>query len=515
MSLSPLRKPAFALVAAIAVVPTVHAQTGREPYPGWDAYVTQALATWKVPGAAIAIVRNDSVIYAKGYGVRAVGGSQPVDERTIFAIGSSSKAFTAAAVAMLADDKKLSLDGKASLYYPGFQLADPYASRELTVRDLLSHRSGLARGELVWYGSGYDRDEIVRRVRFLQPTWSFRSQFGYQNIMYIAAGQIVAKVANTTWDDFVRDRIFVPLGMTSSTTSIRQIVGQPNLAMPHADVEGRIQTVEYRNIDNAGPAGSINSNALDMAQWLRLQLGRGSYAGKRVISERMIDEMQTPHTVIPIDTGARRNNPYTHLQAYGLGWFLQDYRGRMVVQHGGNVDGMTALVGMMPEEKMGIVILTNMNGTGLPTTLMQRAFDLQLGVTPEDWSGKGFARTEAARVRAREAQRRAEAARVPNTKPSLPIAKYAGTYADSLLGEIVVRDSSGTLVLQFGPNWHGTLEHWHFDTFRTRFGTPVLGAIPVQFRLGPAGTVDEVQMDLAGPATFKRRPEPATASRAP
>jgi CubicO group peptidase (beta-lactamase class C family) len=516
MSFSIVREHVVTFVATLAVIaPTASAQTGREPYPGWDAYVTQALATWKVPGASVAIVRNDSVIYAKGYGVRLVGASQPVDERTIFAIGSSSKAFTAAAVAMLADDKKLALDGKASLYFPGFQLADPYASRELTVRDLLSHRSGLARGELVWYGSGYDRDEIVRRVRFLQPTWSFRSQFGYQNIMYIAAGQIVAKVGNTTWDDFVRDRIFAPLGMTSSTTSVRQIVGQTNLAMPHADFDGTIKSVDYRNIDNAGPAGSINSNALDMAQWLRLQLGRGSFAGKRVISERMVEEMHTPHTVIPIDTASRRANPYTHLQAYGLGWFLQDYRGRYVVQHGGNVDGMTALVGMMPEEKMGIVILTNMNGTGLPTTLMMRAFDHQLGVTPEDWSAKAYARTEAARTRAREAQRRAEAARVPNTKPTLAIARYAGTYADSLMGEIVVRDSSGTLVLQFGPNWHGTLEHWHYDTFRTRFGTPVLGAIPVQFRLGPNGTVDELMIDLAGAATFRRRPEPATASRVP
>jgi CubicO group peptidase (beta-lactamase class C family) len=501
-------------VALAGAVAPVHAQAGREPYPGWDAYVTQALATWKVPGTAIAIVRHDSVIYAKGYGVRQVGTAQPVDEHTVFAIGSSSKAFTAAAVAMMADEKKLSLDGRASLYLPGFQLADPYASRELTVRDLLSHRSGLARGELVWYGSGFDRDEIVRRVRFLQPTWSFRSQFGYQNIMYITAGQIVAHVASTTWDDFVRDRIFTPLGMSSSTTSIRQIAGRSDLASPHAEVDGQVRAVDWRNIDNAGPAGSINSTALDMAKWVRLQLGRGSFGGKRLISERMIDEMRTPHTVIPIDTGARRNNPYTHLQAYGLGWFLQDYRGKLVVQHGGNIDGMSALVAMLPEEDFGIVILTNMNGSGLPSVLMNRVFDLQLGATPEDWSARSFARTEAARVRAREAQKKAEAARVPNTKPSLPLAKYAGTYADSLLGEVVVRDSAGTLVLAFGPNWHGALEHWHFDTFRTRFGTPVLGPIPVQFRLGPAGTVDEVQMDLAGLATFRRRPEAATASRA-
>ncbi len=504
----PSSRPLVLCLALTAQAATAQSGTGREPYTGWDAYVTKALETWKVPGASVAIVRNDSVIYAKGYGVRQVGTNQTVDDRTIFAIGSSSKAFTAAAVAMLADDKKLTLDGKASGYYPGFQLADPYASRELSVRDLLSHRSGLARGELVWYGSGYDRDEIVRRVRFLQPTWSFRSQFGYQNIMYVTAGQIVAKLGGATWDDFVRDRILVPLNMTSSTTSIRQNTGRPNLASPHADVEGQIKPVEWRNIDNAGAAGSINSNAVDMAQWLRLQLGKGMYSGKRLISERMIDEMHTPHTVIPIDTGARRANPYTHLQSYGLGWFLQDYRGRYVVQHGGNVDGMTALVGMMPEENMGIVILTNMNGTGLPTTLMNRAFDLQLGATPEDWSAKAFTRTEAARARAKVAQDRATATRVKDTKPSLPIAKYAGTYVDSLHGEIVVRDSSSTLTLQFGPNWRGTLEHWHFDTFRTRFGTPVLGAIPVQFRLGPNGTVDEVMVDLAGAATFRRRPDP-------
>ena len=507
----------LASVAALCVVAIapLRAQTGREPFPGWDAYVTKALATWKVPGTAIAIVRNDSVIYAKGYGVRRVGGAEPVDERTVFAIGSSSKAFTSAAVAMLVDEKKVSLDARASQYLPGFQLADPYVSRELTVRDLLSHRSGLARGELAWYGSGFDRDEIVRRVRFLQPTWSFRSQFGYQNIMYIAAGQTVAHVANTTWDDFVRDRIFKPLGMSTSTTSIRQIAGQPNLASPHADVDGVVKAVDWRNIDNAGPAGSINSNALDMARWLRLQLGRGAFEGKRLISERMIDEMRTPHTVIPIDTATRRFNPYTHLQSYGLGWFLQDYRGRLVVQHGGNVDGMTALVAMLPEEQFGIVILTNMNGTGMPTALMNRVFDLQLGVAPEDWSGKSFARTEAARTRALAAQRKADSLRVPNTKPTLPLAKYAGTYADSLLGEVVVRDSSSTLVLDFGPNWHGTLEHWHYDTFHTRFGTPVLGVIPVQFRLGPNGTVDEVAMDLAGPATFRRKPDTAraTASR--
>jgi CubicO group peptidase (beta-lactamase class C family) len=511
-------RPRTAVIAAAALalctLPAPAEAQRADPFRTLDAYVETARAAWKVPGLAVAIVRNDSVVYAKGFGVRDARKPERVTERTVFAIGSSSKAFTAAAVAMLVDEKKVALDAPAATYLPGFQLWDPYATRELTVRDLLSHRSGLARGELAWYGSGFDRDEIVRRVRFLQPTWSFRSQFGYQNIMYIAAGQVVAHVGKTTWDDFVRERIFAPLGMTASSTSVKALAGVSDLAWPHAAVEDSVRAVPaWRDIDNAGPAGSINSHVVDMAQWVRLQLGRGAYAGKRLISARMVDEMHTPHTIIRIDSAARAANPDTHLQAYGLGWFLEDYRGRLVVHHGGNVDGFTALVGMLPEEKLGVVILTNMNGTGLPTTILRRVFDLHLGPTPggtlRDWSAEALKRLEAQRTRAREAQRRQEAQRVPNTKPSLPLAQYAGTYVDSLYGEVVVTEQGGKLSLAFGPNWRGELEHWHFDTFRTRFDTPVLGALPVNFRLNAAGKVDELQIDMAGVATFKRRPEPA------
>ena len=508
------RRGALASWVALALVPGALAAQQKEPYPGLDAYVDAALKTWNVPGLGVAIVRNDSVIYAKGYGARVVGRPERVSEKTVFAIGSSSKAFTAASIAMLVDEKKVSLDAPAATYLPGFQLYDPYATRELTVRDLLSHRSGLARGELAWYGSGYDRDEIVRRVRFLQPSWSFRSQFGYQNIMYITAGQVVAKVSGRTWDEFVRERIFSPLGMSASTTTIRGLASHPDLATPHATVSDTVRPVEWRNIDNAGAAGSINSNVVDMAQWVRLQLGRGSYGGKQLISSRLVDEMHQAHTVIRVDSAARAMNPHTHLQAYGLGWFLQDYRGRMVVHHGGNVDGFTALVAMLPEEKFGIVLLANMNGTGLPNALMLKLFDLHLKAPPRDWSGDMRKRLEAQMVRAREAQKRAEAQRVPNTKPSLPLASYAGTYVDSLYGEVVVREENGQLQLTFGPNWSAELEHYHFDTFRAKFATPVLPPVPVTFRLNAAGKVDEVQLDMAGTAEFRRKPDPApTGSR--
>jgi CubicO group peptidase (beta-lactamase class C family) len=495
----------LAVASAAAALPVAAQQ--REPAPGFDAYVRSALTAWKVPGVSIAIVRNDSIVYAKGYGVREVGKPTPVDERTVYAIGSSSKAFTAAAVAMLVDSGKVRLDAPAGAYLPGFQLFDNYATREITVRDLLSHRSGLARGELIWYGSDNDRDEILRRVQFLPPSWSFRSQFGYQNIMYLAAGQVVAKVAKQSWDDFIKTRLFQPLGMNASSTSVTALKGVDNLATPHADVSDTVRAIPYRNIDNIAPAGSINSNVIDMAQWVRLQLGAGKYEGKQVISKRMVDEMHNAQIVIRRDGGMGAMNPSAHLMAYGLGWFLSDYEGRYVVQHGGNIDGMTALVAMLPEEKYGVVILTNMNGTNLPTALMLRLFDAQLKRPAKDWSGQMRQRADSMRTVALAAQQRQGDPRVPNTKPSLPLSAYAGTYADSAYGSLKVTESNGALSLVYGSNWKGPLEHYHFDTFRMKLDTPVLPPVPVNFRIDAAGKVDEVRLDLAGQVTFKRVPD--------
>ncbi len=500
------------LVAIVLIAPVSLNAQAREPYPGLDAYVETARKTWKVPGVAISIVRNDSVIYARGYGVKDITKADRVTDRTVFAIGSSSKAFTAAGVALLVDEKKVAWDDPAEKYLTGFHVFDPYASRELSIRDLLSHRSGLARGDMLWYGSEFDRDEIMRRTRFLAPTWSFRSQFGYQNLMYLAAGQLTARVANTTWDDFIERRIFAPLGMTQSNTSIKGLASMRDVATPHADIEDTVRVIPWRNIDNIAPAGSINSNVVDMAQWVRLQLAKGKYGGKQIISERQIEEMHTPHTVVRLDGTWKRINPGAHLLAYGLGWFLSDYEGRLVVQHGGNIDGMSALVGMLPEEKLGVVVLTNISQSALPYVIMQKLWDLHLK-TPKakDWNAEMFRVTDSLLARAREAQKKREAERVPNTKPSLPLAQYAGVYVDSMYGEIRVRADSAKLRIDRGPAFQGELEHWHFDTFRARWAARSLGTAFVTFRLNALGKVDDLQMDLGGaPTNFKRRPEPAS-----
>ncbi len=502
-----------ALVSA-APTGTAGAQQ-REPYPGYDAYVNQALAAWKVPGVAIAIVRNDSLIYAKGYGQREIGKPDRVDERTIFAIGSSSKAFTAAAIAIEVDERKLRWDDPAAKFLPGLQLFDPYASRELTVRDLLSHRSGLERGDLLWYGSDLGRGQILHRVRFLEPSWSFRSQFGYQNLMYLAAGEVSARVAGKSWDDVIAERIFAPLGMTASSTTIRKLAGASNVASPHTEIDDTVRVVPWRNIDNIAPAGSINSNVVEMSNWVRLQLGQGKFGGKQVITSAQIEEMHKPHTIVPLDGAWKLLNPISNFLTYGLGWFLQDYRGEKVVQHGGNIDGMTALVGMIPGKNFGVVILTNMNGSGLPYALLNRTFDAHLKAAPRDWSGDMRKNFDALLTAGRDAQKRMESQRVSGTKPSLPLASYAGTFADSLYGETVVRENGGALQISRGPAFQGTLEHWHFDTFRASWRDRALGKSLIGFRLGTSGKVDELQLDLAGATvTFKRRPAMADTTAA-
>jgi CubicO group peptidase (beta-lactamase class C family) len=375
----------------------------------------------------------------------------------------------------------------------------------MTLRDLLSHRSGLTRGDRLWYATEHPRDEIVRRVRFLEPTWSFRSAFGYQNIMYLAAGLVTEQVTGRSWDDVVKDRIFAPLGMHSSLTSVDPLPSLSNVARPHTRIEDKVTPVAYRDIDNIGPAGSINSNVRDMAQWVRLQLGDGTVGGTRVISQRNLREMHSPHTIIPIDTAGERLYPETHFRAYGLGWFLEDYRGRKVIHHGGNIDGMSALVAMMPEEDVGLVILTNMNGSGLPALVMRRIFDLYLGGAGRDWSREILAFTKQRMEQAAERQRAAEAARAENTRPSLSLERYAGTYHDDMYGDVVITHDGGRLRVNAGPSFIADLEHWHYDTFRATWQDRVLGRTFLTFALNARG--EPATLNVEGLAEFTRAPD--------
>jgi len=501
----------LALTLALSVAPCAFAQ--EAPLQGFDEYVNKALKDWDVPGVGVAIVKDDKIVLAKGYGVRKLGDPAPVNERTIFAIGSSSKAFTAAALAMLVDEGKIKWDDPVTKHLPGFELYDPYASKEMTVRDLLCHRSGLARGDLMWYGSAYSRDEILRRTRYLKPSWSFRSQFGYQNLMYLAAGQIVPAVTGKSWDDFIKDRFFKPLGMAASSTSVNDFKSSEssgNVAAPHARIDEKVVAIPWRDIDNIAPAGSINSNVAEMAAWVRLQLSEGNFAGQRLLSSGAIKEMHKSHTVIPFDPPWNLVFPEAHFLNYGLGWFLSDYRGRKIVEHGGNIDGMSALVAFIPEEKLGLVILTNLNGSDLRTALKLRVFDAFLGGEAKDWSAVHLKTMKGFEAQGKAAEKKQNEERVKDTKPSLALDKYTGTYQDEMYGDVkVAQEENGKLVARYGPAFTGDLEHWHYDTFQATWRDRTLGKGLITFTLNAQGKVEALKIQNL--TDFKRAPDKAPA----
>src|SRR5215471_8563632 len=488
----------LAIVSAGAL-PVQAQQKSQVDLDRFAAYAATALKDWNVPGMAIAVVKDDQVVLAKGFGVRKLGEPAPVDDRTLFAIGSCTKAFTAAALGMLVDEGKLKWDDPVTKYIPWFQMYDPYVTREMTVRDLLSHHSGLRTfgGDLIWYHSTYDRNEVIRRVRFLKPTSSFRSRFGYQNIMFLAAGMIVQSITGKSWDDFVKERLFRPLGMRDTGTSIQAMKQGDDFAAPHNERDGKLRVIEYCNADNIAPAGAINSSVSDLAQWIMLQLGRGLYQGKQLFSGAASREMWSAQTIIPVSEQAEGQG--THFQAYGLGWLLSDYNGRKLVSHGGGLDGMISQVGLMPEENLGIVVLTN-SETPLASLMMRRLFDMQLGLPERDYSGEALKAVSARATARKAADARLEAQRAAGTHPSLSLERYAGRYEDQMYGDASLTTENGKLVLKFlaSPDFVADLEHWHYDTFLLQWRDQLSYPFPkgfVTFDLDARGHVAGFKID--------------------
>ncbi len=466
-----------------------------------DDYFAAAAEAWGVPGFAVAIVKDGQLAFAKGYGVRELGTDAPVDEHTLFAIASNTKAFTAAALAILVDEESLSWDDRVVEYLPYFQLYAPYVTQDMRVRDLLCHRSGLGTfsGDLLWYGTGYSRAEVVRRARYLEQAGPFRGSYGYQNIMFLAAGEIVPAVSGTSWDDFVRTKFFEPLGMRETVTSVSDLEAMSNVATPHKLEDGAVVPLAWYNWDAMAPAGGIISSVSDMAKWLRLQLGRGTIDGVTFFSEDASRTMWTLHNPQAVSRQSERLFPSTHFRGYALGWGLSDYLGRKVVSHGGGYDGMFSRVVLVPEENLGLVILTN-GMTNVQTALAYRILDAYLGGGERDWSAEYLERAEQRRQASEEWWDEQRSKRVSDTRPSLPLDGYIGTYGGIMYGQATVSLEDGGLVLRLLPNPDlvGDLTHWHYDTFlvtwRNRFAW--FGEGWVQFLMDKAGEVQEMKIDV-------------------
>lgn len=492
-----------AIVLSAVTLPAA-AQT-RAPLAGLDAYVAQVVKDWNVSGLAIAVVKGDSTLFMKGYGVKELGKPDPVTPNTLFSIGSNTKSFTAAVVGMLVDEGKMRWDDKVTRWLPGFQLYDPYVTREINLRDVLSHRSGLGRrGDMNWLLGGYSRAETLRRIRYLPPSQGFRVESGYQNTMFLAAGEAAAAAAGMSWDDLVRKRIFEPLLMGYSNTSTRELANAPDVAQPHGMRDGALKPIPWRNIDNVGPAGSINSSVAEMTRYLRFINDGGTFEGKQLLKPATLRLIQTMHTVAAFTPDTLF--PSVHFRGYGLGWGLSDYRGRKVAQHSGGIDGMLSWMLVIPEEKLGVMILTNGDNHMAGPPLLYYIMDNVLAGSSRDWNAimrKQFT-TQAAAAEAREKQR--DATRAAESQPSRPLTAYAGTFADSLWGEVKV-SVDGNRLLVDGPGVAGgAMEHWQYDTFRLAWKDAQFGKNDVVFVLDQNGNPTTLRIENPQePMVFRKR----------
>jgi CubicO group peptidase (beta-lactamase class C family) len=491
----------------IALILTHLAFAQSAPPPDLDAYVGASMKTFAVPGIAVAIVKDGKVVLTKGYGVRKLGDPAPVDEFTTFGIGSNTKAFTTAALATLIDEGKLSWDDPVYQRLSGFVMYDPYVSHEMTIRDLLTHRSGMGLGEgdlLFWPATTYTRDEIIHKLRFMKPQSSFRSHYAYDNLLYMTAGQIIPAVTGISWDNYIQQRIFAPLGMNHSHVSYSAYKSGDDFASPHAPVDGKLQVLTFENLDNVGPAGAINSCAADMAKWVQLQLNRGKFADHdgHLFTEQRSKEMWSPQTILPIGNYAA---PLAGLKPsfadYALGWGLRDYHGRKLVGHTGGVAGFVSRVMLVPEENLGVVVLTNAEESGAFESILYHVLDHYFGLPPTDWVAAFKSVKDIDEKDAAEDMKKAASSRAAGSKPSLPLDKYAGTYNDAWYGPVTIRMENGGLVITFDhtPTMIGDLQHWQYDTFKAHWRERTIEDAFITFSLNADATIDSAKMAAVSP----------------
>lgn len=458
-----------------------------------DRAIEAARKTFQAPGIAVAIVRGDQVVYLKGAGVKKAGSTEPVTPDTRFALASTSKAFTTTAMAMLVDDGRLQWDDPVRLRLPGFQLADPLANELVTLRDLVSHRTGLSRNDPLWYSTNWDRSQLLSHIGQVPLTKPFRSAYQYQNIMFLAAGQAVGHASGLTWEQFIGQRIFGPLGMTNSGFDAADAQRAPDVATPHALRRNAVREVPWKDISNIGPAGSLNSSARDMSRWLRFQMAGGVWEGKRLVSEKQLGETHSPQMVIRNEAPWAELNPESTYSAYGLGWRLQDYRGRLLISHGGAIDGFRAQVGFLPAEKLGFVILTNIAVTSVVESLRYALLDVLLAAPPRDWHGLYLSVSRKQEQEAQQKRRDRDAKRIPGTKPALALNAYAGAYDNPGYGQARISPRADGLLLEWGT-LKLPLRHWHYETFQSPDDNTGMAATQVVFRLGSDGAIESLRL---------------------
>lgn len=495
--------------AAAAAAESKPAAATFEP-DEFDKWCEEARAAWGTPGLAVAVVRKGKPDFVRGFGMRDVDGNKPVGPDTLFAIGSSSKAFTTFLLATLVEEGKLAWDEPVRKFAPEFRLKDDATSERVTPRDLVTHATGLPRHEFVWYGAREkSRAELVAALRHLDATHDLRAAWQYNNLGYAAAGWLAEKVAGKPWEALVAERIFAPLGMTRANTSIAALAADADAALGYGEEDGKTVLRPYRNIDAIGPAGSINASAADMAKWAVLHLSGGKAGDVRLVPSAAVSDLHKPRILMPTDG----DDEVTGTLGYASGWFAKLYRGKRMSEHGGNIDGFTAAVALFPEAGFGVVALANKDADALPALVVRHAADRVLGAAPRDWSGESLAKRDAMKAVSAEAKKKAGTTRREGTAPSRPLDEFVGDYAHPAYGKVrVARDGDALTVDLHGLK--GTLEHWHFDVFRVRKdgADPAVAETKYQFRANLDGEIDELVAPLEltlPPIVFGRLPDAA------
>ncbi|MGH7919878.1 MAG: serine hydrolase [Candidatus Dormibacteraceae bacterium] len=468
----------------------------------------------RVPGVAVAVVRGGEVLLSRGFGLRDVAGGLEVTPQTLFAIGSATKAFTTALAGTLVDEGKLDWDRPVRHYLPGFRMYDPVATEHLNVRDLLCHRSGLPRHDLVWYGNEtLTKAQVVERLRYLEPNKTFREAWQYNNLMYLTAGHLCAELSGMSWEDAVRTRLLEPLGMGNTNFSVRECEAAADHATPYQEQKDEISPMPFRGLDLAGPAGSINSCIEDLTSWAVLNVNGGKLGDRQIVSEAALKVIQSPAMVTP--EGGELWPEY-YETGYALGWFLRSYRGYKVLHHGGNIDGFSAMVSLLPSHRIGVVVLTNRNVTPLRDVIPFLVYDHLLELAPIDWGERHDTLYKAMFGGLREAADLRRESR-KNAPPSHPLADYGGRYHHPGYGDLLVGVEDEARLVPHYNNLDVTAEHVHFDVWELEIADSELpSAIQAVFRTGADGAISAVEVNLepaVDPIVFEKQAAEDLSSR--
>ena len=484
------------LITLFCLISQLYAQSPEDKVAAFDRYVDQACKQWKVPGLAISVVKDGQLIFSKGYGVRQLQIGAAVDDQTLFCIGSTTKAITAAAMGMLADEGKVDWDDPVCEHLPDFQLYDPYVTRNIRIRDLFTHNAGLGNADFLWAFNDLTADEVLYQMRFSKPAYPFRGGYTYQNIMYLAAGKIIEKLSGTSWEHFVRKRIFQPLGMDRTVPLLKDALQQSNISVPHHYVGDKIVPIEDVSADVIAPAGAIWSSVSDMSKWMRFMLDSARVNGHPLLRPETYAELLRPQVIVPRESFYPTTSlTKPHWTTYALAWFQHDYNGRFVSFHTGSLPGTIAIIGLIPDENIGVYVLGNLDHAEVRHALMYRAFDtFGDSDSGRDWSTEMHQLYQGIRDANKANLDRLLSQKIKGTNPSLPTEAYAGTYYDQYYGTMVVEQLDGRLVLKSSSKSQSTLTHWHYDTFLATSSLPWASPSLIKFELSAAGAVQKLNI---------------------